>query len=159
MSKNNKKDSVKKTNVNKARIEAKIMCFTENGREEITTKKQLEKYKIGSLVSYTNTANVFKMGGFITKFADEYFIYVTPDFTTKYRVRYVNIKKMWVGDVYRVKNDLISLTETIQKKTNFEIKINDVVIFYARNSFDVKRFKSTDKYKRLVAWNEYFNND
>src|SRR5262245_40366681 len=110
MSKTSKKDSKpSKRKIEKARLEGKIVSFIENGRKEITTKKQLEKYPVGSLISYINKANVFKLGGFILKFSDDYFIYIKPDFQTKIRARYKNIKKMWVGDVYKVKNDLISL--------------------------------------------------
>jgi hypothetical protein len=147
----------KKPAVNKARIESKIHNLVENGRNEITTKKQLEKYPIGSLISFETKSGTFRFGGFITKFSDDSFIYITPDFTKKFRGIYKNIGKMWVGDVYKVKNDLISLAETTQNKTNFGVKVNDIVIFYARSSFDVKRFKNTDKYKRLMVWNDYFN--
>lgn len=158
MSKTNKKDSKPSRKIEKARLESKIESFIENGRSEITTKKQLEKYPIGSLISYMTNSNIFKLGGFIVKFANDYFIYITPDFKTKYRARYKNIKKMWAGDVYEVKNDLISFVKTSQKKTNFEIRVNDIIIFYARSSFDARRFKCTEKYKRLVLWNDYFNN-
>ena len=159
MSKTNKKNIVKKPNVDKARINAKILSLVENGRKEVTTQKQLEKYPVGSLISFKTKSGTFRPGGFITKFSDESFIYVTPDFKTKYRGTYENINKMWVGDVYKVKNDLISLAKSTQKSTNFEVKVNDVIIFYARNSFDKKRIISTDKYKRLMMWNEYFNGD
>ncbi len=152
MSKSNKQNKTnnvkKKRNIEKARLECKIEVFLENGRKEITTKKQLEKYTIGSLISYMNKSNIFRPGGFIIKFAEEYFIYISPDFKTKYRARYKNIQKMWVGDVYKVKHP-----------TNFEIKVNDIIIYYAKDSYDTRRFKHTDKYKRLIAWNDYFNND
>ena len=133
------------------------MIMTENGRKEITTKKQLRKYDIGSLISYINKSNVFKLGGFITKFDDEYFVYVLPDFTTKYKVKYENVKKMWVGDVYNVTNDLVSLVKSTQPATKFEVKVNDIAVYYGKDSFDARRFKCTEKYKRMVAWNEYFN--
>ncbi|AAV50282.1 hypothetical protein [Acanthamoeba castellanii mimivirus] len=152
MSKTNKRK------IEKARIEAKILGFLESGRKEITSKKQLEKYAIGSLISYKNTNDEFKQGGFITKFADEYFIYITPDFTTKYRVKYKNVKTMWVGNVYKTKNDLVSLVETPQEPTNFEVTLNGITIYYAKNSFDVRRYKSTEKYKRMNAWCDYFKN-
>ena len=153
MSKSNKYNVTR----DKAAFDAKKMALIGYGRKEITTKKQLEKYKIGSLISYLNTSNLFKQGGFITKFADDYFIYITPDFDTKYKVRYENVDKMWVGEVNTVVNDIISLVPTPRKKTNFPVTVDDVVIYYGKNSFDANRFKSTDKYKRLVMWNDYFN--
>lgn len=143
--------------MDKAKISARIMTFLENGRKEITTKEELEKFAIGSLISYMNMSNIFKLGGFITKFAEEYFIYVTPDFVQKYRVRYINVKTMWVGDVYKVFNDIVSITKTKKKKTNFSVKVNKVVVYYARNNFDLKRFISTSRYKKIIEWCNYFS--
>ena len=159
MSKTNKKNIIKKPYVCKARTNAKIMSLIENGRKEVTTQKQLEKYPIGSLISFETKSGIFRLGGFITKFSDESFIYITPDFNARFRGTYENIKKMWVGDVHKVINDLISLAKSTQPKTKFEIEVNGIVIFYARNTFDIKRFKCTEKYKRLMMWNEYFNGD
>ena len=166
MSKNQR---VKKSNVNinivpkkkqhikeKREIRTKIMCLIDYGREEITTKEQLEKYAIGSLISYINKNNIFKIGGFILKFEDEYFIYITSDFTTKYKVRYTNIQKMWVGDVYKVRNDIISLAKATQEPTNFPVKIGKNIVYYASNSFFIKRFMSTDKFKIMMEWYNYF---
>lgn len=63
---------------------------------------------------------------------------------------------MWVGDVNKVSRDIVSLAPTKQKKTNFPIKVADVIVFYAQNNYDIVRFKSTDKFKRLEQWVEYF---
>ena len=159
-SKNNKKNTIiKKKNVNKARIECKILIMIENGRKEITTKKQLEKFNIGSMISYVNKSNVFKPGGFIVKFEDEYFVYVLLDFKTKFKVKYVNVKKMLVGDVYKVTNDFVSLVKGIQTPTKYEVKVNNIIVYYGKESFDARRFKCTEKYKRMIAWNDYFNGD
>lgn len=147
----------KNKNIDKARLESRIMTMIENGREEITTKKQLEKYEIGSLISYMNNSNEFRTGGFIIKFCDTYFIFITPDFKTKYRVKYNKISKMWVGDVYNVRNDTISFAESIKLPTNFVVELNGKKIYYGQNTTDIKRFRCTDKYKRLLAWNNYFN--
>ena len=53
---------------------------------------------------------------------------------------------MWVGDVYSVTGDIISLAGTTQKTTNFKVMIGDVIVFYAKKSFDVKRFMNTNRY-------------
>lgn len=157
MPENTNKPALNNRRIEKARIDVKIGNYIENGRKEITTQKQLEKYAIGSLIAYMSNSDTFRIGGYITKFGDDNFIYITPDLKNKYRVKYENVKKMWVGDVYTVRNDLISLAQTKQESTKYEIVFNDIVIFYAKNSFDAKRFKCTEKYKRLVAWDEYFN--
>lgn len=145
------------TKINKARIECKIMTMIENGRKEITTKKELKKYAIGSLISYLNASDVFKQGGFLTKVADEYFTFITPDFETKYRVKYTNVKKMWVGDVFETKNDIVSIIASDKFPTKTEVKINDIIIYYAKDGYDAKRFRCTERYKKIVQWNEYFN--
>ena len=149
--------SIKSTKVvNKALFASRIEVMIENGRHEITTKKQLEKYPIGSLISYLNINNVFRPGGFIIKFTPEYFIYISPDFTTKYRARYNHIQTIWVGSVYHTKNDFVSIVQTSQKKTNFPVIVNDIIIYYGKNTFDIKRFQNTDKYKKIIQWCQYF---
>lgn len=143
--------------VDKATIAAKIDTIIENGRKEITTKKQLEKFPIGSLISYMNIDNMFRPGGFIIKFSTDYFIYITPDFSTKYRARYSRILKMWAGDVYNTKSDIVSIVTSSQDKTNFPVMIDDIVIYYGKRSFDAKRFTHTAKYKKIVEWYNYFD--
>nr|AEX63348.1 hypothetical protein mv_R1146 [Moumouvirus Monve] len=155
MSKSTKSLKNNKT-INKAVLATKISNLIEHGRVEITTKKELEQYDIGSLISYLNTKDEFKQGGYVTKITKEYFIYLTPDFETKYRVRFENIKKMWVGDVYKVKNDLVSLIKAPQKKTNFPVEVGNIVIYYASDNFDSKRFKNTKKYATMCKWYEIF---
>ncbi len=138
-------------------VEAKIATMLDYGRKEITTKKQLQKYAAGSPISYRNIHDIFKVGGFLVKIGDDYFIYVTPDFMQKYRVRFANVKKMWVGDVYQLHNDIVALTKTKQAKTNFPVEVNGVVVYYGKSTFDKRRFMGTIKYKRLIKWCEYFN--
>ena len=149
MSKTNRKP-------NKDAIKMKIKKMIENGRVEITTKEELEEYDIGSLISYVNNNGTFKLGGFITKFSDEYFIYITPDLSQKYRVRYKNIQKIWVGDPFKCTNDIVSIVKTKQKKTNFPVRIGNVTVYYAQKKFDADRFKCTDKYEQYVKWYKYF---
>ncbi len=133
-----------------------ITTRIENGRKGLTTKKQLEKFPIGSLISYMNVNNVFRPGGFIIKFATEYFIYITPDFSTKYRVRYSHVLKMWAGDVYHTKNDFVSIVQTTHEKTNFPVVVNNITVYYANKTYDAKRFKNTEKYKKIIQWCQYF---
>ena len=158
MSKTNKKNS-DVINRNSSEVAARIYMLKQKGRVEITTKEELEKYSIGSLISYLNNKNKYKTAGFITKFASKYFIYVTPDFNNKYRVRYANIKKMWIGDVYTVASDVISFSESKQKPTNFPVNVNGINVYYGKATFDKIRYINTIKYKRLIEWCKYFNID
>jgi len=148
--------SHKSVQTNKSIIKTKISIFLENGRKEITSQKELEKFPIGSLIAYMNNKNEFRNGGFIIKFCDDSFIYINPEFTHKYKVRYKNVQKMWVGNVYKTKNDIVSLVKTSRKKTNFPVVLNNIPIYYAKNNFDVKRFQNTNKYETYIKWIEYF---
>lgn len=168
ISKSNKLSKIESINKNKATVAAKISNMIDYGRIEITTspqifgqvKKQLELFPIGSLVSYMNSQNIFRSGGFIVKFADDYFIYVNQTFTTKFRVRYKNVLKIWVGDVFKVKGDTISLAKPpSNKKTNFEAIVGNHIVFYAKDNFALKRFINTNKFKNMVKWHNYFKND
>lgn len=139
-------------------VDVKISYMKEHGRKEINNKEELENFPIGSLISYVNKKGEFRQGGYIIKFAEDYFIYLSIDFSTKYRVRYKNVKQMWVGDVYSVHNDIVSLQPSQKKKTNFPVIVNSVTVYYAKNNFDLKRWQNTHKYKNLIKWCEYFIN-
>lgn len=148
------KDIINKLN---AQDITKINNLIERGRVEISTKKQLEKYQLGSPISYLNRNNIIKQGGYLYKFGDEWFIFITTDFSSKIRVRYKNVSKMWVGDVYKTNGDIVNLS-TKQSKTNFPVKIGDTVVHYAPNTFKMKRFMNTEKYQQMVKWYDYFIN-
>ncbi len=150
------KKNIEPINKNKALLIAKIKKLLKNGREEIMTTKELSKYNRGSLVSYLNMSNIFKSGGYLLKVADDNFIYYKPQDNKKYRVRFDNVKTIYVGDVYKVTNDIVSIVKTKKTKTNFPVKIAKVPIYYAKNNYDVERFKCTEKYKNMKAWYEMF---
>lgn len=138
-------------------LKTKINSLLKNGRKQIPpSKKQLSKFPIGSLISHINNNNVFKHGGFLTKITNLYFIYLAPDFTNKFRVRFKNIKKIFVGSVYTTHNDLISIVKTKQKKTNFLITINGTIVYYAQKNFDRNRFKNSKRFQLMVQWYKYF---
>ena len=65
---------------------------------------------------------------------------------------------MWAGDVYSTKHDVVSIVETENKKTNFPVVVNDITIHYAQKTFDVKRYKNTNKFKKINLWIQYFEN-
>lgn len=98
-------------------------CDYVSTRKVITTKTELETYPLGSLVSYTNHKGIFKIAGFTFKYADTYFIYITLDFKTKYRVKYKNVLKMWIRRPDDYSRDLVSYTRTSQKRTKFSVKV------------------------------------
>jgi len=161
MSKNNKKKNttvkIEPINKNKSLVEAKIKSMIKNGREEITTIDELKKFPIGSLISYMNKSGIYKSGGFIWKITDDNFIYLNLETDQKFRAQIKNVDKMWVGSVYDVKNDIVSLIQSTKNKTSFPVIINDIVVYYAKNSFDFNRYVCTQKYKLMKKWSETFN--
>ena len=136
----------------------KIQTMIDHGRERITTKEQLEKYPIGSLISYMTNSGTFKAGGFIIGYADEYFTYVTPDYQSKRRVRYHNVKTMWAGDVYKVRGDLVSITETKEEPTEYPVKIGDVVVHYADRPYHCA-YTETERFRRMYRWWIWFGTE
>ncbi|AEQ32559.1 hypothetical protein [Megavirus chiliensis] len=149
--------NIEPINKNKAMLSAKIESLIENGRKEIKRQKELEKYPIGSLISYFNKDGVFKIGGFIKNFGDDNFVYLSSDFEKNIRVRYCNVDKMYVGDVFKTKNDIVSIVPYTKTKTNFPVKIGDVVVYYGKNNTMSRRFMHTQKYKRMDQWYKIFS--
>lgn len=149
------------TSINRTLVLAKISNLIENGRKEITTVKQLKKYPIGSMISYMNHDGVFKNGGFIIRFDEnnEYFVYITPDFTSKWRVKYKFIKKMWVGDVYETHNDWVCIHPTKNPETKYKATIGNIVVYYCKDRTMLKRFLFTHKYDKMTKWYNYFERD
>lgn len=143
-------------NKNKSILEMKLETFIENGRKEISSREELKEFPAGSLISYINIYDTFKPCGFLTKVTKDYFIYLAPDFESKFKVKFINVKKMYVGSVYETKNDLVSIIKSTQPKTKFEVVIDGIVVFYAKDSFNVKRFQHTKKYKLMDNWIKFF---
>lgn len=137
-------------------IPVKNAELLECGREAVMTKEQLETYPIGSSISYLNSSCEFQQGGFIIKYADEWFAFITPEFDLKVRVRYTNVLKMWVGNVFKTTDDIVSITRTKQKKTNFPVMIGNIPVFYGRKSYYAIRFRFTERYRRMADWHNYF---
>ncbi len=150
------KNKIEPINRDKPALNLKIARLKNNGRKEITTKEALENFPIGSLVSYMNKSGIFKTAGYIRKFDDDYFIYLSADFSKKYRVRYKNVLKMWVGNVYKTSNDLVSIVPSTNEKTKLVAKIGKVPVYYTKNRNTLNRYMHTDKYQRMIKWYEIF---
>lgn len=141
----------------KTLIKLSILKYKECGRKQIKTKEELDNYPIGSAISYLNVNDELRKCGFLVRIEEEYFTFIEPEFKKKFRVRYENIKKMWIGDVYKTTNDIVSITETTQKPTKLPVKVGKIIVYYAiRRQFKIK-YKMTDKYARMMKWYKYFN--
>lgn len=151
----NKKNPHKKEPINKSKalVQVRIKKLIQNGRVEVTTKEELEKYPVGlSLISYINTRGIFRSGGYLHKFGDNYFIYIVPITGEKYRVRYEFVNKIWVGNVKDLNDDIVHLVSTDKKETDFPVKLGNTILYYAKESYDRKRFCCTNKYQIMEDW-------
>jgi hypothetical protein len=145
----------KKNNITKDEVETKIISLIESECEEITTKDELETYKLGSLISYLTSSNVFKLGGLITIFKEEYFIYDKLNSSTRYRVRYCNIIKMWVGDFVKLKHKLTRLVNSASQTSHSKIDIDKIEIVYNGKLVDVKQSVGINKYNSIIMNPKY----
>lgn len=126
------------------------------GRHEVTTRKQLEKYPIGSLISYTDKTGIFKYGGNLCKINKDWFVFKALDFDKK--VRFVNVDKMWVGDVFEVTGDTISFKKP-ENETKYPVTIGKHIVYYGTRLSCSKEFKATQKYERMLQWYDYFHSN
>ena len=108
----------------------KISKMLDNGRIEIFPN-DLEQISKGSLIAYLNNDWTLKPGGFLLEVNDDSFIYLAPNFKKKYRVYLKNVQALYIGDVLKTKNDLISIIETTQEPTNYPVIIEGIIIYYA----------------------------
>ena len=137
-------------------IKVRINKLLSHGRVEITTRKELQKYPIGSLISHIDDHGIFKLGGYLCRVEKDSFVYKTLDFDQKIRARFDNIKKMWVGDVFEVTGDYISFKNTTPK-TNYPVSIGKYIVYYCKQNGDRDRYTVTNKYERMVKWHKYFH--
>lgn len=136
-----------KKNINKAIVKAKIQTLLDNGYEKIHTKEELLEYPKGSLVNYITKTGLFKKGGFIKSIEDEYVDLDNINLMDKdsISVQFKKIRTMYVGNPLK----LMNRTKT---ETNFPVKIGNEIIYYAKDNFDKRRFKNTDRYKLMKKW-------
>jgi len=134
-------------NSSPALVQAKINKLLNSGRKEITTKKELEKFPLGSLVSYVTKDGLYRSGGFLRTIQDKYFALQGGNVVNpiSFSVQFNNISKMYIGSP-------VKLANRTDKKTKFEVKINGKVVYYAKSNYDAKRFMGTQKYKRMVKY-------
>lgn len=127
-------------------MKLRIKKLLEEGRTEVKTKHQLEKFPLGSLISYVSKEGQFRRGGTIIKFADEYFIYLSYDGKTKVRARYINISKIWVKI-----NTTFTLTFGDQAENNVGMKKIGVMAKCGFNYDDLIKAKCWFESKGIVA--------
>jgi hypothetical protein len=146
-------------NKDKALIRLKIDDMLLNGRKEITTIDQLNKYPCGSLISYMNSDGIFRKGGFLLDIQDNSFSFLTSDFERRYRINMNKVSKIWIGSVYKVKNDVVSIVPTTKQKTSFPVKVGNIIVFYGQDNYAVKRYTHSAKFQTVLKWFNRFGSD
>ena len=63
---------------------------------------------------------------------------------------------MIVGNVYRVRHNLISLAPNREELTEYVVEVNCLEIYYAKSVQDMNDFKDINEYKILMTWMIYF---
>lgn len=129
----------------------------ENGRILISTKNELNKYPVGTLISYTNTSDIFFRGGYLIEIHNDSFVYLEPDFDKFHKVNFGDVNFMIVGIVSHVRNDLIDINPTNQKKTCYKVMIGDTVVYFAKSKNDKRKFMKTKLFERSTNWYNYFH--
>lgn len=72
----------------------------------------------------------------------------------------MKISRIFIGSVCSTYNDIVSITTPPKsKKTHFPVSVNGRVVYYGQKTFDVRRFEETEKYKRILKWCSYFEDD
>jgi len=102
------------------------------------------------------------LGGFLVKVNDDSLIYFKLITNKKVKVDFQNVKKIWIGNVYNVKNDIVSLIASKKQKTPFPVKVGKIPIYYASDKYDYNRYICTEKYRIMKKWYDMFgssNND
>lgn len=65
---------------------------------------------------------------------------------------------MYVGDVYKVKNDVVSISPTEMKPTNYPIIVDGITVYYAGNKFHYRAYTASAKYENRLKWLHIFKN-
>lgn len=139
--------------INRSRetVEARIKMLLDNGRRIIRNRREFRNEPLGSLVSYVTKENLYRSGGFLKKIEKDYFViqggtYGKP---ISFTVQFNNVHYVIVGSPIRS-------TQKKLKTTNFPVSIGDKVVYYARDNYDRKRFKMTEKYKNMEIWKKQY---
>jgi hypothetical protein len=151
-------ENIKNINRDKSLVIGKINTMIENGRLSITNIDELRSFPIGSIVSYMSKDGMFYPGGFLVYVGKKHFK-LLPDLfgeTKIIRININNIETMYVGNVYEITGDVVSIKQSTNKITKHLVKIGDVVVYYGRDKIDKNRYMATKKYQKMLKWYALF---
>lgn len=131
-------------------IKGKIKQLIKSGRDVVKTRAELLNYPLGSLVSYITKEGLYRSGGFLRTIKDKYFALQGGNIANpiSFCVQFSNVKKMYVGSPIKNANRTV-------ETSNFPVQVGEKIVYYAKSNYDVKRFKATKKYKRMIDYEKY----
>lgn len=157
--KNPGKTTLSKINSSKKLIKAKIReLVDEKGATEIFNPKEsdLENFNKGVLISYVTKDGKYRSGGFLTNYDDKYFVLLGGGGfgpRISFSVQFKNVKAIYVRKPNKKNVDQpIKPTETTHYKTEYPVEIDGVVVYYARDNWDKRRFMNTKKYRNMLKY-------
>lgn len=149
---------LEKINNNQSLIEEKIKALLDKGALEIKNPKYTDienaKEQLGKrlLISYILKDGKYRSGGFLTANSDYYFVLLGGQIDNKisFSIQYMNVDTIYIRKVNK-KNATkpIKPVPTLHLKTRFPVKIDDIVVYYAKDNFDRRRFMDTQKYSNM----------
>ncbi len=148
----------KSKSTNKALLQAKKDVLIGRGRKMVLTSEELKKFPKGSLISFEDDDGMFQKGGILTSIHSKYFKIICDLYSDEkpIKIKFNNIKSMYVGNPYETCGDTISIREHNKKKTKYAAYIGKIGVYYAREAIDFNRYLNTQKYKNMVKWYEKF---
>lgn len=142
---------------NKKLLKDKIAEMLEKGATEIhsPSKSDLENLDKGYYISYITKDGKYRSGGFLT-YIDEggkYFMLLGGGGRIPrmgFSVQYENVRTLYVRKPVSRKDKVYKITPSTKPKTKWPVKIGRVVVYYAKDGWDEKRFKGTNKYQQML---------
>jgi hypothetical protein len=107
------------------------------------------------VISYILKEGQYRSGGFLTANSDYYFVILGGQINNKisFSVQYSNVQTIYVRKVAkRNDNKPIKPIPTLHSKTKYPVKVGKIIVYYAKDNFDRRRFMNTKKYSNMLKY-------
>ena len=152
---------LEKINSNPDLVQEKIQNLLNKGATVVENPTYLAledlKENLGKrlVISYILKNGSYRSGGFLTANSDYYFVILGGQITNRisFSVQYSNVKTLYVRVVNK-KNAKkpIKPIATTHPKTPYGVKVGNIVVYYAKDNFDKRRFMNTQKYSNMLKY-------
>jgi len=158
---------LEKINSNEEIIKEKIESLKEKGAIEkhLPKRRHIERFKekLGNrlLISYILKNGKYRSGGFLTAVSDYYFVILggQTDNRISFSIQFSDVQTIYVRKVNP--KDLtkpIKPIATTRPKTSYPVKVDGIVVYYGKDTYDKKRFEGTHKYNNMLKYNKLAGN-